>query len=114
MTAIERSDETRKYSGRNALIRRLERNNKCLIGLENNLNSYICEPKTRLLFERLTAIKISLMELKNAQRELIGGLKNKTIYIEESKSLISTQLESYNKLEIVILEYIGMSKMHGN
>ncbi|MGB5171470.1 MAG: hypothetical protein WBN69_08575 [Eudoraea sp.] len=112
MTSSDKIDGMNRKASKNALVRSLETNNKCLISLENNLNSYICEPKTSLLFERLSLLKRSLAELKKSQLELINGLKDSSVYFEEAKSRISRQLETYNTLEIKVLEYIGMSKMH--
>lgn len=98
-------------SSNNALLR-LERNNQRLLSLEEKLRSYVCEPKTRSLYDRLESIKQSLANLKNSNLEIIKALKNHTLIFDDAKDRIREQFDSYQSLELKVLEYIGMAKLH--
>ena len=98
-------------SSNNALLR-LERNNRSLLSLEEKLKSYVCEPKTRSLYNRMESLKQSLSKLKNSNLEIIKALKDHTLFFEDAKERIREQLENYKSLELKVLEYIGMAKLH--
>jgi hypothetical protein len=95
----------------NALLR-LERNNRSLLSLEEKLKSYVCEPKTRSLYNRLESLKQSLANLKNSNLEIIMALKDHTLFFEDAKERIREQLVNYKSLELKVFEYIGMAKLH--
>lgn len=95
----------------NALLR-LERNNRSLLSLEEKLKSYVCEPKTRSLYHRLESLKQNLSNLKNSNLEIIKALKDHTMFFEDAKECIREQIENYKSLELKVLEYIGMAKLH--
>ena len=99
------------YSSNDALLR-LERNNRSLLSLEEKLKSYVCEPKTRSLYDRMESLKNSLSKLKNSNREIIMALKDHTLFFEDAKDRIREQFETYKALELKVLEYIGMAKLH--
>lgn len=112
MTAIEPTSRVPRHSDSNSALVRLERNNQCLLSLEEKLKSYVCEPKTRRLFERMENLKHNLKSLKNSNQEMINALKNHTLFFEDVKDRIRQQLDSYKSLELKVLEYIGMAKLH--
>ncbi len=99
-------------SGINSALLKLERNNNRLLFLEKKLKSYICEPKTRRLYDRMESIKQSLENLKKSNLEIIRALKDHSLFYEEAKERILQQLETYKTLELKVLEYIGMAKLH--
>ncbi|UCD61717.1 MAG: hypothetical protein JSV59_03875 [Flavobacteriaceae bacterium] len=99
------------YSNNDVLLR-LERNNRSLLSLEEKLKSYVCEPKTRSLYDRMESLKNSLSKLKNSNREIITALKDHTLFFEDAKDRIREQFETYKALELKVLEYIGMAKLH--
>ncbi|MGB5360809.1 MAG: hypothetical protein WBN20_09830 [Eudoraea sp.] len=112
MTATEPISSVPTNSSSNNALLRLERNNKSLLSLEKKLRSYVCEPKTRSLFNRLESLKHSLANLKNSNLEIIMALKDHTLFFEDAKERIREQLDSYKTLELKVLEYIGMAKLH--
>lgn len=95
----------------NALLR-LERNNRSLLSLEKKLKSYVCEPKTRSLYNRLESLKQSLANLRNSNLEIIKALKDHTLFFEDAKERIKEQFVNYKSLELKVFEYIGMAKLH--
>jgi CII-binding regulator of phage lambda lysogenization HflD len=99
-------------SSSNDALLRLERYNRNLLSLEEKLKSYVCEPKTRSLYERMESLKNSLENLKNSNREIISALKDHKLFFEDAKERIREQLETYKALELKVLEYIGMARLH--
>ncbi len=93
-------------------MRRLERNNDELLHLQTSLKSYVCEPKTYSLFERLQGLKKHLENLRKRNQELIEALKGHKNCLEEQLERSRQQFEEYRELERNVLEYIGMAKMH--
>lgn len=112
MTAIGPVSGVPRNSGSDSALLRLERNNQSLLSLEEKLKSYVCEPKTRRLYDRMETIKQSLQNLKNSNLEIIRALKDHSLFYEEAKERILQQLETYKTLELKVLEYIGMAKLH--
>ncbi|WP_297794791.1 hypothetical protein [uncultured Eudoraea sp.] len=112
MTAIEPTSSVPRHSDSNSALVRLERNKLDLISLEEQLKSYVCEPKTRTLFERMEILKRKLANLKNSNQEMIIALKDHTLFFEDVKDRIRQQLDTYKSLELKVLEYIGMAKLH--
>lgn len=112
MTAIEPTSSVPRHSDSNSSLVRLERNKLALISLEEQLKSYVCEPKTQRLFERMENLKHNLKSLKNSNQEMINALKNHTLFSEDVKDRIRKQLDTYKSLELKVLEYIGMAKLH--
>jgi len=112
MTAIGPLSSVPRNSGSDSALLRLERNNQSLLSLEEKLRSYVCEPKTRRLYDRMESIKQSLQNLKNSNLEIIRALKDHSLFYEEAKDRILQQLETYKTLELKVLEYIGMAKLH--
>ncbi|MCJ7466118.1 MAG: hypothetical protein MUO53_05420 [Maribacter sp.] len=51
--------------------------------LKNKLNSYVCEPKTYSLYERIESLKHRLENLSNANSEMLRTLKEKRKSVEE-------------------------------
>ncbi len=72
----------------------------------------MCEPKTLSLYQRMDTLKRMLEESLIENKELIQKLHNKTLFADESKEIAQSQFESYKKLELKVLEYIGMARMH--
>jgi len=99
-------------SSSNSALLRLERNNQCLQSLEEKLKSYVCEPKTRSLYEKMESLKNGLANLKNSNLEIISALKDHKLFFEDAKDRIKEQFETYKVLELKVLEYIGMAKLH--
>lgn len=112
MTATEPTSTIPTAKGSTNALLRLERNNQSLLSLEEKLKSYVCEPKTRSLYNRMESLKQSLANLKNSNLEIIKALKDHSLVFENAKERIREQLENYKSLELKVLEYIGMAKLH--
>ena len=112
MTATGPISGVSTNSSSNDALLRLERNKQSLLSLEEKLKSYVCEPKTRSLYDRMESLKNSLANLKNSNQEIISALKNHTLFFEDAKERIRDQFETYKALELKVLEYIGMAKLH--
>ncbi len=113
MTSTDFTSSTPRYTGVNATSLQLERINKNLVSLKTKLNSYMCEPKTLLLYQRMEGLRNDLADMLSINEELIWKIKNKILLNEEVKPRISQQFDLYKKLELKVLEYIGMARMHG-
>lgn len=112
MTVTEPTSSIPTAKGSTNALLRLERNNQSLLSLEEKLKSYVCEPKTLTLYDRMESLKQSLANLKNSNLEIIKALKDHSLVFENAKECISEQLENYRSLELKVLEYIGMAKLH--
>ncbi len=112
MTATEPTSIIPTAKGSTNALLRLERNNQSLLSLEEKLKSYVCEPKTRSLYDKMESLKQSLANLKNSNLEILKALKDHSLFFEDAKERIKEQLENYKSLELKVLEYIGMAKLH--
>jgi len=83
---------------------RLERVNKDLEVLRKKLNSYVCEPKTYGLFERMEQLQLRLEEVRNANDKIISGLRSGGKTFEKE---VTKQLHNFRALEQGIAEYIA-------
>lgn len=97
----------------NQIIQRLERSNRELIHLRETLRSYVCEPKTYKLFERFEVLKRRLELLQKKNLEVIHSLEGRKKCMDEQWDKCRQHLQEYHELEMNVLEYIGMAKMHG-
>ncbi|MEN8788699.1 MAG: hypothetical protein ABF293_06250 [Flavobacteriaceae bacterium] len=96
----------------NNIIHRLERINKNLLSLRTKLNSYICEPKTLSLYQKMESLKSHLDDMHGNNTELISNLRSRSLLLKEGKVMVKQQFEAYKNLEVKVMEYIGMAKMH--
>lgn len=94
------------------VIQRLERNNRELLTLDENLRSYTCEPKTYSLFERCQQLKNRLEEVRGKNQEIITALRERKRNMDGQMEEIRQQIREYRELELLVLEYIGMARMH--
>lgn len=95
-----------RESDKNALVLRLERNEKDLIQLRTTLNSYRCEPRTFSFFERIETLKSGMDSLSKTNKEIISALREhkKTVddYVERSKQ----QFLEFQRLHDGVEEYL--------
>lgn len=101
-----------KRSDIGVLVLRLQRINKDLTRLILNLNSYVCEPSTLQLYERIQSLRSSIQKLQEENRALQEQIEERQLEPEQQQPRISLQMEAYKNLELAVLEYIGMAKMH--
>ncbi len=72
--ALARPQKIEEYEN-NTLVLKLERHQKDLLELRKKLNSYVCEPKTSLLFERMQTLKFGLEQLRVDNAAIIKNMK---------------------------------------
>lgn len=72
----------------------------------------MCEPKTLNLYLRMEELKGHLESMYGNNADLIRNLRDRSVIPEESKDLVNRQFESFKNLELKVLEYIGMARLH--
>ena|SRR5665811_405594 len=104
--AKEHSPSSVRETEKNALVLRLELNQKDVKRLRGQLSSYRCEPTTYSLFERIELLRSDLDNLSRTNTEIIASLKEKKkkvdYYVERAKE----QFSEFNNLYSGIEEYI--------
>lgn len=92
--------------GSNALVVRLERNQQNLQQLRSQMNSYLSEPKTHSLYERVEQLRRAIERCSRDNREVIGHLKQdkvpNSIHVERAKK----QLTVFRVLRASVEEYM--------
>lgn len=111
MTATESLYGARRGTNNSALLR-LERINQNLLSLKSKLSSYMCEPKTLVLYQKLDALKFQVREMRNRNHDLISDYYNNSLDSKDIGAIVQQQFRSYKDLELKVLEYIGMAKLH--
>ncbi len=91
---------------KNTLVLRLERNQREVGQLKNKLNSYICEPKTYGLFERIESLRNALESLNKSNSEMIQALKGKKKSVEEYVDRVKLQLKEFHELQQGVADYV--------
>ncbi|MGI9547209.1 MAG: hypothetical protein ACR2MM_08240 [Flavobacteriaceae bacterium] len=112
MTTSDSVPRAPRPASSDTAVLRLERINKNLLSLRTKLNSYMCEPKTLTLYQRLEILKRHLDDMRGNNTELMQNFQDKTLLAEQGKTRLQQQIDSYKNLELKVLEYIGMAKLH--
>jgi len=60
----------------------------------------------------MESLKNHLDNMYGNNQELIVGFQSNSSLLETDQDRISQQFEAYKNLELKVLEYIGMAKMH--
>ena len=93
------------------LVLRLERNQREVGQLKSKLNSYICEPRTYSLFERMETLKTGLERLSNTNREIIQALKERKKSVADYMENVRQQFTEFHELQQGVHDYVqGMRK----
>ncbi|TMM57268.1 hypothetical protein FEE95_12335 [Maribacter algarum] len=95
---------------KSALVMRLERNQNDLRQLKNKLNSYICEPRTYSLFERIESLKSGLETLDNSNTQIIRSLKSRKKSVEEYVDSAKEQLNKFSQLQQRVEDYVASAR----
>lgn len=95
---------------KSALVVRLERNQKDLGQLKTKLNSYICEPRTHSLFERIESLKTGLESLNNSNTQIISSLKSHKKSVESYVDSAREQLMKFNQLQQSVEDYVASAR----
>ncbi|MEP3210072.1 MAG: hypothetical protein ABJN95_12815 [Maribacter sp.] len=93
-----------------ALVMRLERNQKDLRQLKSKLNSYICEPRTYSLFERIESLRSGLETLNDANTQIIRSLKSRKKSVEAYVESAREQLVKFNQLQQSVEDYVASAR----
>ena len=72
----------------------------------------MCEPKTLILYQKLEALRFQLEDMRQRNQELMTKLNDRSLSANKSGNLAQQQFKSYKELELKVLEYIGMAKLH--
>lgn len=91
---------------KNALVLKLERSQQDVGQLRNKLNSYICEPKTYSLFERMEALKNGLDTLSNTNKEIILSVRERKKHTVDFVDRVRQQFIAFNELQRGVEEYM--------
>ncbi len=91
---------------RNALVLRLERNQKDVGRLRDQLTSYRYEPKTPDLFERRESLRDGLEDLARTNTEIIASLREKKKLVDSYLESAKRQFAEFNMLHGSIEEYV--------
>ncbi|RKN81215.1 hypothetical protein [Ulvibacterium marinum] len=91
---------------KNTLVLKLERSQQDVGQLRNKLNSYICEPKTYSLFERMEALKNGLDTLSNTNREIILSVRQRKKHTVDFVDRVRQQFIAFNELQRGVEEYM--------
>lgn len=98
---VSKGRETTK----NALLLRLERNQKDLMQLRNKLSSYRCEPRTYSLFERIETLRNAMDNLSSTNSEIISALKEHKRTVGEYVDQAKNQLSEFKRLNAGVEDY---------
>jgi hypothetical protein len=91
----------------------LERQQRYLLSLSQQLRSYHCVPKTVKLYEQMEHLKRSLRDLMLENDQLISGIHKSGNSSHEYVAEYQSQYDKVIQLEHEILIYIGKAKIHG-
>ena len=92
---------------KNTLVMRLERNQTDLGQLKCKLSSYLCEPRTPSLFERIQSLRNDLETLVHKNHEIIQSLKGSRNIDGTSVDRANNQFAAFGKLQRGIEAYVA-------
>lgn len=92
------------------VIQKLERTIRNLSSLQNNLNSYSCEPRTRKLFEIRSSLSRDLEQMTKKSASVLYDLRIAEKPMEDPMGYIREQQRKFQELERKVLDYIGRAK----
>ncbi|WP_339704766.1 hypothetical protein [uncultured Kriegella sp.] len=95
-----------------ALVLRLERNEQYVRQLREKLNSYVCEPNTYSLFERIQALKTGLDTFSSTNREIIAAIRDHRKTVEDYVDKIKHQFSEFNELRKNVDDYVEVASSY--
>ncbi len=113
MTSSDPISRASRRSDNHIHILRLNRLNHELSQLNKNLCSYVCEPQTRMLFLKKESLTYRLSGLRQNNDRLILILRTRQSPEINPLEKMKEHFNEYHSLELEVLEYIGMAKLHG-
>ncbi len=106
----DRSPDTSRFKDQSALVLRLERNEKYVRQLRDKLNSYVCEPNTYSLFERLQTLKNGLDSFSRNNHEIIAAIRDHRKTVEDYVDKVKQQFSEFNELRKDVDEYVDVAR----
>ncbi len=106
MKTTDKQPSTIPEVEKNALVLRLELNQKDVKRLRNQLSSYRCEPTTYSLFERIETLRSGLDNLSTTNTEIISSLRKKRKRVDHYVERAKQHFSEFNTLHSGIEEYI--------
>src|SRR5690606_11464191 len=97
-------------TSRDACILRLERNNKDLMQLKNQLSSYMLEPRTYSLFQQIEYLKSRMEYLKNTNQEILASLREPRKSFTDLMDSIKQQFKEFTELQQGVDDYIHIAR----
>lgn len=97
---------------KNSLLLRLERNQKELSQLRIKLSSYLCEPKTYSLFERLERLRHSMDNLNRSNKEVITILKERKKMVGDFVDRAKNQCLEFKRVQDGVDDYLAHCVNH--
>ncbi|SMP21404.1 hypothetical protein SAMN06265375_103313 [Muriicola jejuensis] len=91
----------------------LERQQRDLMALSRQLNSYQCVPKTEILHEQMERIRTALNRLVKENASLINSFRESSESAQQHFDSCETQFQKMLRLEREVLTYIGKARVHG-
>ena len=88
------------------LVFRLERNHKCVLRLEKNLNSYKYEPKNYECFVKLRELKTAFSKLAKKQMVLFDEIQHHSLQFNDALERVENSIKQYHKLEKGLATYL--------
>ena len=99
-----------QVSEKNILVLQLERNRKVVEQLRQKLNSYLCVPKTHLLFEQKEKLQTELDRFAHSTEELLATLKLNGIKVMNYMDDVAQRFEEFNLLHQEVEAYIATTR----
>ena len=99
-------ETSQKQIEKNTLVLRLERTQRDVGQLKSKLSSYICEPRTYLLFENMQNLKSRLEQLASTNREIIQALKEHKRSIGDSMENVMQLFTEFQDLQQRVDDYV--------
>lgn len=109
-TTQEQLTSVGKTTNRSSLVTKLERNEKDVRQLRSKLNSYVCEPCTYSLFERIEMLKNGLDSLSAANREIIASIKGHRKTVDDCVEKVKQQFLKFKALRKDVDDYMNVAR----
>ena len=99
-----------RRSGSGTLIRKVEQDHRCLMGLQRNLKSYACEPRTPALFEKREELSRALESMKQNNARLLADLRDQNPNDMSPEERCRIHHRMYQDLENKVVAYMGEAR----
>ncbi|MBU2946610.1 hypothetical protein [Zobellia uliginosa] len=108
MTTTQLHSSTLEETDKNAIVVRLQRNQKDLVQMRTKLNSYRFEPKTYSLYERIESLRSKMDSLSHSNSEIISSLKDTRKTVHTHLERAKRHLNEFRRLNDGVEEYLNI------